>query len=195
MSDQFFQPVPSRPFQEVWTYAGFWMRVVAHLVDSILVWVGLMLLGAIISPSVSITIFDKQPGGGGGDYSVSYIQPADYMIMSNTPHIHWHGHGVLEMAWLVLPALYYILFESSRLQATPGKLLCRMRVTDLHGNRIDALRATGRYLGKYLSLLIFGIGFLMVAWTRRKQGLHDILAGTFVIRRELEAEAPPFPPA
>lgn len=195
MSDQFSQASQPTPYPEVWVYGGFWIRVVAHLVDSLIVWVGLGLLGAIIGPSVSITIFDPQPAGGGGDYSVSYIQPVDYMIMSSTPHVHWHGHGLLEMAWLLLPALYYIIFESSRLQATPGKLLCRMRVTDLNGNRIDFLRATGRYLGKYLSFLILGIGFLMVAWTRRKQGLHDILAGTYVIRRQLEAPPPPVPPA
>ena len=57
-----------------------------------------------------------------------------------------------------------------------------MRVTDEAGLRIGILRALGRYLGKFVSAFILGIGFLMVGWTRRKQGLHDIMADTLVMR-------------
>lgn len=97
---------------------------------------------------------------------------------------------MFELVSLLLPAAYFIVCEASTLQATPGKIACRMRVTDLYGNRITLLRAAGRYFGKYLSALILGFGFLMVMWTQRKQGLHDILAGTCVIRREARAVAP-----
>jgi uncharacterized RDD family membrane protein YckC len=54
-------------------------------------------------------------------------------------------------------------------------------VTDLDGQRVGFPRALGRYLGKFISALIFCIGFLMVAWTRRSQGLHDIIANTLVL--------------
>jgi uncharacterized RDD family membrane protein YckC len=57
-----------------------------------------------------------------------------------------------------------------------------IRVTDLDGGRISFGRATGRYFGKILSGLILGIGFLMAAFTERKQALHDLLAGTLVVR-------------
>ncbi|BAK83762.1 RDD family protein [Komagataeibacter medellinensis] len=195
MTNPFFRPDPNP--QAVWTYAGFWMRVVAYLIDSIVLWAVLALLGLVlVPPSLSVSIFDPQStGGSGGDYRISYIHPvdytpADYTIISTIPHLHWNGNGLFEILSLLLPAAYYILCEASRAQATPGKLLCGMRVTDLYGNRITVARAMGRYFGKYLSAFILGIGFLMVMWTQRKQGLHDILAGTCVIRRQSRALAP-----
>ncbi|ATU71687.1 RDD family protein [Komagataeibacter rhaeticus] len=194
MTNPFFRPEPNP--QAIWTYAGFWMRVVAYLIDSIVLWGVLALLGLLlVPPSLSVTIFDPQStGGSGGDYRISYIHPVDYTIASTTPHMHWNGNGVFEILSLLIPAAYYILCEASRAQATPGKLLCGMRVTDLYGNRITVARAMGRYFGKYLSLFILGIGFLMVLWTQRKQALHDILAGTCVIRRQPRAPAPQPPP-
>jgi uncharacterized RDD family membrane protein YckC len=72
--------------------------------------------------------------------------------------------------------------ESSSYQATLGKMIFGMKVTDLYGNRISFARATGRHFAKILSGMILGIGFIMVAFTERKQGLHDLLAGTLVRR-------------
>ena len=77
---------------------------------------------------------------------------------------------------------YFSLLESSRWQATLGKRVCGLRVTRLDGGRISLRRALGRYFAKFLSALILLIGFAMIAWTRRKQGLHDILADTLVVR-------------
>jgi uncharacterized RDD family membrane protein YckC len=57
-----------------------------------------------------------------------------------------------------------------------------LKVTDLYGNRISFERATGRHFAKILSAMILCIGYLMVAFTERKQGLHDLLAGTLVRR-------------
>ena len=78
--------------------------------------------------------------------------------------------------------LYYALIESSSKQATLGKMVLGIIVTNLEGRRIGLGRATGRHFAKILSALILGIGFLMVAFTERKQGLHDMIAGTLVIR-------------
>jgi len=77
--------------------------------------------------------------------------------------------------------LYWGLFESSPLQATPGKMVLRIKVTDIEGNRISFWRAVGRYFSKIVSGLILGIGYLMIAFTEKKQGLHDIMAGTLVV--------------
>ena len=66
--------------------------------------------------------------------------------------------------------------------ATPGKMACGIKVTDLDGRRISFGRATGRFFGKILSTLILLIGFLMQPFTARKQALHDILAGTLVVK-------------
>jgi uncharacterized RDD family membrane protein YckC len=94
----------------------------------------------------------------------------------------------------VVSWLYYAFMESSAKQATLGKMALGIRVTDLDGNRIGFGKATGRYFGKILSALILGIGFLMVAFTQRKQGLHDILAGTLVVSGQAPAASATVPP-
>ena len=78
--------------------------------------------------------------------------------------------------------LYEALMESSSYQSTLGKMIFGMKVTDLYGNRISFARATGRHFAKILSGMILCIGFIMVGLTERKQGLHDLLAGTLVRR-------------
>jgi uncharacterized RDD family membrane protein YckC len=79
--------------------------------------------------------------------------------------------------------LYSALMESSDSQATLGKMAVGIRVASLDGKKISFGAATCRYFGKFLSVLILMIGFLMPLWTRRKQALHDIIAGTLVIKK------------
>lgn len=91
--------------------------------------------------------------------------------------------GVIATALgLLFDSVYFTAFESSPLQASPGKWLLGLRVTDLDGRRISLLRASGRYLGKGLSAVLLLLGFVMIAFHRRKQGLHDVLARTLVLR-------------
>ena len=78
---------------------------------------------------------------------------------------------------------YFAGMESSARQATLGKSVMGMVVTDIAGNRISFLRATGRYVAKLLSAVILFIGYIMAAFTARKQALHDLLAGTLVLSR------------
>jgi len=79
--------------------------------------------------------------------------------------------------------LYLALSESSTKQATLGKMAMGIKVTDLHGDRISLGRASGRCLAKIVSTVIVLIGYLMIAFTRRKQGLHDIMAGCLVVNK------------
>jgi uncharacterized RDD family membrane protein YckC len=90
----------------------------------------------------------------------------------------------------VISWLYSALMESSKKQATVGKMALGIIVTDLAGNRIGFGRATGRHFAKILSGLILGIGFLMAAFTERKQALHDMVAGTLVVKGEAPSRAP-----
>lgn len=83
---------------------------------------------------------------------------------------------------IALPIIYFAGAESSRFQATLGKRIFGMKVTNLQGGPISFWRAFGRLCGKFLSAVILYIGFLMVAFTPRKQGLHDMLAGTLVVK-------------
>lgn len=89
----------------------------------------------------------------------------------------WFYGGMFALSWI-----YFAGLESSSIQATVGKKLLGLKVTTLSGKRIGFLRASARYFSKILSRLIFMIGFLMVAFTKKKQGLHDKIAQTLVIK-------------
>lgn len=94
--------------------------------------------------------------------------------------------------------LYSALMESSSRQATVGKMALGIVVTDLRGERIGFGRATGRHFAKILSSLILGIGYVMAGFTRRRQCLHDMIAGTLVVKKDTStamlAEYPEAPP-
>jgi uncharacterized RDD family membrane protein YckC len=83
----------------------------------------------------------------------------------------------------IMQWLYFSLMESSVWQATLGKKALGLTVTDLEGRRIGFGRATGRYFAKILSSLTLFIGYMMAGFTEKKQALHDIIAGTLVLRK------------
>jgi len=93
------------------------------------------------------------------------------------------GHPVLVFVLtIVIEVAYFAGFWSSGLQATLGQKICGLRVVSASDfGKISFSRATGRFFAMILSGLIFCIGFLMIAFTERKQGLHDMIAGTYVI--------------
>jgi uncharacterized RDD family membrane protein YckC len=141
-------------------YGGFWIRVVAAIIDGII-------LHVAVSPIRMIFGGLRLAG-----------------MMSGVPHIGlgFLGGGVTLIALVFGSWLYEAFMQSSSYQATLGKMIFGMKVTDLNGNRISFERATGRHFAKWLSGMILGIGYIMVGFTDRKQGLHDLLAGTLVRR-------------
>jgi uncharacterized RDD family membrane protein YckC len=164
-------------------YAGFWRRLAAYLIDAALLVIGLGLLLAV----VGVVVYFSIATSGQGIEVIALV-----------------GFGlVLVLMALGLCWLYYAGLEGSAWQGTIGKRVLRLVVTDLYGRRIGFGRATGRYFGKIPSALIVLVGFVMVAFTQRKQGLHDLIAGTVVVRQEhlalLASPAtvaqPPPPPA
>ena len=136
-------------------YAGFWRRAVAFVIDSVV----LIILGFPLAliPAVSV-LTDSDPAT---------------MIGKTAAAIATRG---------LLSWLYFAGMESSGWQATLGKRVIGLRVTDSTGARIRFGRASGRFFGKMLSGAVFGLGFLMAAFTARRQALHDLLAGTLVVR-------------
>jgi uncharacterized RDD family membrane protein YckC len=82
----------------------------------------------------------------------------------------------------VFPAIVVIIFWIYK-SATPGKMMIRAKIVDAEtGNKPSTGQLIGRYFAYYLSGIVFGLGFLWVAWDAKKQGWHDKLAGTVVIR-------------
>ncbi len=78
---------------------------------------------------------------------------------------------------------YFVMMESSSSRGTLGKIVCGLAVVDEWGKPVSVPRACTRHFAKTLSAVLLGVGFLMIGWTRRKQGLHDLLASTVVIKR------------
>lgn len=96
------------------------------------------------------------------------------------------GLGIF--AWILVITvgnwLYHTWMESSRYQATLGKMALGIVVTDMYGNRISFARANGRFFGKIVSGMIMNIGYLMAAFTEKKQALHDMLASCLVVMKK-----------
>jgi uncharacterized RDD family membrane protein YckC/Tfp pilus assembly major pilin PilA len=90
--------------------------------------------------------------------------------------------------WVLVPYLYYAIFESANTQATPGKLAVGLRVTNEAGEPLGFGAATGRYFGKIVSSFTLLIGYLMVLFTERRQTLHDKMAGALVVYRRWPTE-------
>jgi len=78
--------------------------------------------------------------------------------------------------------IYFATLQSSSWQATVGKKTLGIKVVDKNGGRISFGTATVRYFGKSLSGIIFCIGYMMAGWTKKKQGLHDMIASTYVVK-------------
>lgn len=91
--------------------------------------------------------------------------------------------SVLQFVSLVVWWLYFALQESSSKQATIGKRAIGIKVADMSGKRISFGKATGRHFGKIISSIILMIGFIMAAFTAKKQALHDMMAGTLVVMK------------
>ena len=156
-------------------YAGFWLRFVAAVIDSILV-------SAIIVPLL-MAAYGRgyfQPflvfGASQDDFLSRLLGLAEAL---DQPMYSGPAHYVISY---LLPAIAIVLFWMAR-QATPGKMLLKMKIADA-----DTLgpptrkQDIGRYLAYYVSMLCLFVGFLWVAVDARKQGWHDKLAGTVVIR-------------
>ncbi|MFI9654995.1 RDD family protein [Guyparkeria sp. GHLCS8-2] len=135
-------------------YAGFWMRVGAALVDTLLL--------LVVTVPLLITVYGW---GYYGPFRTGIIAgPADVLIN------------------YILPAIAVILFWHYA-QATPGKMAISARIVDAEtGEKPSTGQFIGRYLGYFVAIIPLGLGILWVAIDRRKQGWHDKLAGTVVVR-------------
>jgi len=140
-------------------YAGFWKRVAAYIVDYLILMVVSLVVGAIFSV---MTI--------GAASSGSQAAAVASQLISG-------------LVTFVLTAGYYAWFHASAGGATPGKMAIGIKVVRLQGERISIARAIGRYFASILSAVLLCVGYIMAAFTERKQGLHDIICDTVVVDR------------
>lgn len=154
-------PAANLPSPRQAEYAGFWRRVLAYILDALLLGAAGFLLNSVMRMAAGISV---TPIWGASAEATTLFTVAENCV------------GLL-VGWI-----YCAILESSSKQATVGKMALGLLVTDLTGRRISFGRATGRYWAKLLSVLTLLIGFAMAGFTQRKQALHDMIAGTLVLK-------------
>jgi uncharacterized RDD family membrane protein YckC len=144
------QTQPSTTLKSELAFAGFWRRLLAWLIDALVI--------SAVGGILAMLVIAVAPGN---DAAVGNVVPV-------TAAIGW---------------AYFVLLETSPARGTLGKMALNLFVADVHGDPISYPRAAFRYLFKSFSTLLLGLGWVMAAVTPRKQALHDLLAGTLVLRR------------
>lgn len=133
-------------------YAGFWVRFFAALIDSICIGVVTVPLLSFIYGTEYWTLGSNMQGS--MDFIITYIFPAAATVL-------------------------FWVYKS----ATPGKMMLGLKVINLKDQQpLKPMHALGRYISYYPSMLFLCLGFIWVAFDDRKQGWHDKLANTAVVR-------------
>jgi uncharacterized RDD family membrane protein YckC len=139
-------------------FAGFWLRFLAWVIDVAIVYTALFLLGFILGLFLSVDSFNV------------FAERIEDSL-------------VLDFLGIAIFWLYYAMMESSSKKATLGKMALNLEVLDVNGVKISFAKATVRHFSKIISGIILGIGFLMIAFDKKKQGLHDKIAGCIVTKK------------
>jgi uncharacterized RDD family membrane protein YckC len=154
-------------------YASFGRRFVALILDVIIIGV---IQSFVIVPVLAVLGLSFVPS----------IQNMENMDESQAVGMVAAIMGAMGALWIIstcISFLYFSLLESSKFQGTIGKMAMGIVVTDMEGNRISFGKAALRALGRYVSYIILCIGFLMAAFTDKKQALHDMIASTLVTKK------------
>lgn len=146
-------------------YAGFWRRWAAWMVDTLLVTMANYAVLMIVVMGFGFGFGAFTPAADPGQLGASQIAMMIAIYVTGP----------------TLSALYYVFQESSEAQATLGKRLFGIKVTDIDGHRLSRKHALGRWASHLLCYVTIYIGYLVVAFTDRKQGLHDMAASTLVV--------------
>lgn len=130
-------------------YAGFWIRLLASIIDMIIV----ALIAYILFGSEAVQVSN-------GQFNVQLT------------------------GWKVLIPILYTLIFWIRLSTTPGKMILGLIIVDKEGKKINRLKSILRYLGYMISTIVIFLGFIWIAFDKKKQGRHDKIASTYVIKKK-----------
>ncbi|WP_239673687.1 RDD family protein [Mangrovibacillus cuniculi] len=163
-------------YREEYVYAGFWKRFLAYIIDSIFISVPSYILSTII-----LTVLlgaESQVLMSGSEEEIAQFMESSAGIEAILTSL-----GLIIVLNILMSILYYAVMEASKWQATLGKKLVGLKVTTLSGQRIGFGRSFGRLLVKSLLSPILMIGYIMAAFTEKKQALHDLVASTLVVQK------------
>jgi len=180
-------PPPPPPFMGVHDvaapeYAGFWLRFGAWVIDYLI----LIVPFTIISLSMGI--------------GAAMTQVLEQMKTDQAAALETYAAAFMPITYVivVIGFAYYTLFEASKWQATPGKMAVGIHVTDTQGRRLTLARSAGRNAVRLTNMLRIPVPlplicYLVAAFTERKQGIHDLLAQTYVLTGRPDTVAAPAP--
>ncbi|MEC0182954.1 RDD family protein [Paenibacillus peoriae] len=155
-------------------YAGFWKRFFAYLLDYVVVYVGTMII--VVLTTLLGTLTSLIPALG------STLYPSVY-----TFHVAqlFYGLGTISRLFVLFSIgwLYYAVMESSKFRGTVGKLALGIIVVDEHNEKITFGRASARYWSRIITFFTIFVGYIMAAFTAKKQALHDKIARTYVVNK------------
>jgi uncharacterized RDD family membrane protein YckC len=153
-------------------YAGFWLRFLAYVIDAIVL--GIFTVPILVGAAMMM----------GLGAAISSLPRHGDPFAEGFPAVFAGFISIFFLVALVGGWLYHALLESSEWQATTGKKVLGLAVTDLGGARISFGQASGRHFAKLISGAIpLGIGYIIAGFTEKKQAIHDMLASCLVLRR------------
>jgi uncharacterized RDD family membrane protein YckC len=154
-------------------YAGFWLRFVALIIDGIIIGVA---QSFIIVPILAVA----------GLGFASGVENMDFSDPGETAGMIVGIIALVGTYWIlatIIQILYFTFMESSKYQATIGKMALGLIVTDMNGAPLDFSKALIRNLSKIVSNVTMLIGYIMAGFTEKNQALHDIIAGALVVKK------------
>lgn len=141
-------------------FGGFWSRFIASFLDFIILTILFLGIGKLIG----LTADEAMEVVSGLNVGMDLSQEQSFFY--------------------ILTIAYYIILPATPLRATFGKLVMQLQIVNVKGDRISLLRSTGRYLASFVSSVIFFLGFLLIIFHPDKRGLHDLMANTYVMKRD-----------
>jgi uncharacterized RDD family membrane protein YckC len=154
-------------------YAGFWLRLVAIIIDGIIIAVAQSFIIVPLLAAVGL-------GFASNAENMDFSDPEQSAGMIAGIAALIGGYWILAMC---IQILYFTFMESSKNQATVGKMAMGLIVTDLNGGKLDFSKALVRNLCKIISNLTMFIGYIMAGFTEKGQALHDMIASTLVVKK------------
>jgi uncharacterized RDD family membrane protein YckC len=152
-------------------YGGFWLRFLAYLIDGVVIMLGVFVVAIplVFLTGLGTLLSQVHPEEDLNDAGFWLIMAVIFLLATVSLAVTW---------------LYHALMESSEWQATIGKKVLDLVVTDMAGCRVSFWRATGRHFAKIVSSMIYPFGHIMAGFTQQKQALHDMIAGCLILRRD-----------
>lgn len=156
-------------------YAGFWLRFVAYIIDVIVIQIIQTFLILPILGLIGLGIVTQ-----GWEFNFDQMNEMDAFTLIAT--IFSLVSSLILIAYAI-EVLYFSVMESSKYQATIGKMVLGLKVTDELGRPLEFPRALLRNFGKIISAMLFMLGYILAGITRQKQALHDIIASSLVVSK------------